>query len=234
MQQSKPIEFFSEKLSEARQRWSTYEQEFYAVVRALKQWEHYLLFQVFVLFNDHHSLKFLQSQKSLNRMHTRWIMFLQKFTFVLKHKSGKSNVVADALSRRSSLLTVLQTEVIGFTELCDLYACDDDFADIWNKCSQHIPCQDFHIQQNYFFKGNQLCIPNTSLRQQLLQELHCNGLSAHAGRDRTLALLQACFFWPKLRRDVVHFVERCPTCQIYKGSTQNTGLYTPLPIPFTI
>ncbi|CAL8155235.1 unnamed protein product [Prunus armeniaca] len=32
-----PIAFFSEKLSDARQKWSTYDQEFYAVVRALKQ-----------------------------------------------------------------------------------------------------------------------------------------------------------------------------------------------------
>jgi hypothetical protein len=39
----KPIAFFSEKLSEARQKWSTYQQELYAVFRALKTWEVYLL-----------------------------------------------------------------------------------------------------------------------------------------------------------------------------------------------
>ncbi|XP_020692921.1 uncharacterized protein LOC110107104 [Dendrobium catenatum] len=42
-QDDRPLEFFSEKLSPARRNWSAYEQEFYAVVRALKQWEHYLL-----------------------------------------------------------------------------------------------------------------------------------------------------------------------------------------------
>ena len=36
-QEKKPVAFFSEKLSEARQKWSTYDQEFYAVFRALKQ-----------------------------------------------------------------------------------------------------------------------------------------------------------------------------------------------------
>lgn len=36
-QEKRPIAFFSEKLSEARQKWSTYDQEFYAVFRALKQ-----------------------------------------------------------------------------------------------------------------------------------------------------------------------------------------------------
>jgi hypothetical protein len=35
-QEGKPVAFFSEKLSEARQKWSTYQQELYAVFRALK------------------------------------------------------------------------------------------------------------------------------------------------------------------------------------------------------
>ncbi|XP_028549531.1 uncharacterized protein LOC114579365 [Dendrobium catenatum] len=41
-QEGKPVAFFSEKLSEARQKWSAYEQELYAVIRSLKQWELYL------------------------------------------------------------------------------------------------------------------------------------------------------------------------------------------------
>lgn len=36
-QQGHPIEYFSKKLSTTRQSWSTYEQELYALVRALKQ-----------------------------------------------------------------------------------------------------------------------------------------------------------------------------------------------------
>lgn len=56
-QEKRPIAFFSEKLSEARQKWSTYDQEFYAVFRALRQWEHYLVQREFVLFTDHQALK---------------------------------------------------------------------------------------------------------------------------------------------------------------------------------
>lgn len=51
------------------------------------------------------------------------------------------------------------------------------------------------------------------------------------GRDRTLHLVSASYFWPSLRRDVERFVERCVVCQQSKGHASNAGLYMQLPIP---
>lgn len=64
-------------MSEARSRWPVYEQKLYAVIHALKQWEHYLLHQDFVPCSDH-VLHYIQSQKSLNKKHARWVVFLKK------------------------------------------------------------------------------------------------------------------------------------------------------------
>jgi hypothetical protein len=91
--------------------------------------------------------------------------------------------------------------------------------------------RDYLMINGYLFKGNQLCLPEGSLRLFVIQELHAGGLGGHFGRDKTEALVKQRYFWPSLKRDVARFVQRCLVCQKAKGGVQNTGLYQPLPIP---
>ena len=39
----------------------------------------------------------------------------------------------------------------------------------------------------------------------------------HFGVKKTKDILATHFFWPKMRRDVEHFVARCTTCQKAKS-----------------
>lgn len=61
-QRNKLVMFFSEKLNDAKKRYSTYDKEFYAIVRSLKYWRHYLILKEFILFSDHEALKYINGQ----------------------------------------------------------------------------------------------------------------------------------------------------------------------------
>lgn len=39
------------------------------------------------------------------------------------------------------------------------------------------------------------------------------------------------YFWPSINKDFIKFVERCRVCQLAKGRSQNTCLYTPFHVP---
>ena len=226
-QRGRPIAFFSEKIAGSRARYSTYDVEFYAIVQAVKHWRHYLFHQEFILYTDHDALKHLGSQDKISARHASWIAYLQQFTFVIKHLSGRTNKVADALSRRQSLLATLQVSVPGFATFADLYPTDPFFGPIFVDL-QHQQSSDFVLQDGFVFFGNRLCVPECSWRLKIIEEFHNEG---HVGRDRTLQLVVDAYFWPTLRRDVARFVERCVRCQKSKGHASNSGLYMPLPIP---
>ena len=87
-QEGKPIVFFSEKLSEARRKYITYDKEFYIIYGALYHWSQYLLAKSFVLFSNHEALKFINHQHKLNRRHATWVELLQVYNFTIKHKVG--------------------------------------------------------------------------------------------------------------------------------------------------
>ncbi|XP_022897597.1 uncharacterized protein LOC111411281 [Olea europaea var. sylvestris] len=85
----------------------------------------------------------------------------------------------------------------------------------------------FLLEDGYMFRGVQLCIRDCSLHLKLIEEFHSEG---HVGRDRTLALISASFFWPTMNREVEKFVSRCRMCHVAKGKAINAGLYRPLPV----
>ena len=87
------------------------------------------------------------------------------------------------------------------------------------------------MQEGLLFKGNQLCILNCSMRENLLKENHSGGLARNFGHDKTFANLSESYFWPGMREDVKRFVDICRFFQHSKGRKQNAGFYQPFPIP---
>ena len=53
------------------------------------------------MYSNHKSLKYIFTQRDLNRRQRRWMEFLEDYEFTLNYHPSKANVVADALSRKS-------------------------------------------------------------------------------------------------------------------------------------
>ena len=124
----------------------------------------------------------------------KWVEFIESFPYIIKHKKGKDNVVADALSRKNMLLTHLDVKIHGLESLCDLYATDPDFAEPYRLCVLQNAWDKFHIHDRFLFRANKLCVPESSVRLLLLQESHAGGLMGHFGREKTLLMLADHFY----------------------------------------
>ncbi len=50
----------------------------------------------------------------------------------------------------------LSHEIVGFEQLKELYANDEDFGKIWGKCSRWHPYENFYVLDRYLMNENQL------------------------------------------------------------------------------
>ncbi|RDX74975.1 hypothetical protein CR513_45202, partial [Mucuna pruriens] len=64
LNESKPIAYFSEKLSGTTLNYPTYDEELYALMRTLLIWQHYLWPREFINHSSYQSLKFLKISRT--------------------------------------------------------------------------------------------------------------------------------------------------------------------------
>jgi hypothetical protein len=56
-------------------------------------------------------------------------------------------------------------------------------------------------------------------------------VARHFGVEKTVAMLEKNFYWPKLRQGVDKYIRSYTSFTIAKPATKKQGLYTPLPTP---
>ena len=94
-----PIAYFSRKLLEREEKYSTIEKECLAIKLSIQAFRVYLMGRPFSIQTDHRSLEWLDRLKENNARLTRWSLLLQPYQFTVTHRASKANANADGLSR---------------------------------------------------------------------------------------------------------------------------------------
>ena len=105
-----------------------------------------------------------------------------------------------------------------------LYAADDEFKDIWNSDSGVNQKWGFFRHGNLLWKdgamGTRLCVPAGADKIPILHQMHDAPSAAHPGIHRTLARVQANYYWKGCTGDVHNYVRSCHVCQTQKIDRQ--------------
>jgi hypothetical protein len=159
--------------------YSTYDKELYALVRSLETWQHYLCPKEFVIHSDHESLKHIRSHVKLNHRHAKWVEFIESFPYVIKHKKGKDNVIADVKwvkfiesfpcgIRRYNMLSQLDWHIFGLESIKEQYANNADFKYVFLHCKEGRTWDKYVINDGFVFRANCLCISVRSIHLLLI------------------------------------------------------------------
>lgn len=229
-----PVAYEGRKMTAAEARYITTDKENLALVHALRTWRCYLEGRKFTVETDHASLRWLQTQPSLNRRQARWMELLANYDMDIIHKPGKLNR-SDPLSRREYPDDAFDATVATATTA----AFGGELLEALRTFYRAHPMRITDSQRRYrlhdglWYSEGRIVVPDDdTIKQMVFHELHDAPTGGHFGVDKTLESVSRRFWWPTLRRDVQLYCTTCPACQRSKPSTQRpAGLLQPLPTP---
>lgn len=235
----RPISFKSRVLTKAEQNYSQIEREALAIVFGTNKFQQYLLGRQFELRTDHKPLLAIFDPLKpvpaiLSNRLKKWRLSLAAYNFTISHIPGKSNTIADFLSR--SPVDGIPTENEMVTEQV-LFISKDGIVDAalvaqetksdpvlskvlhytrvaWpvNVPPEWLPYHsrrfELTVEGDVLLWNDRVIIPS-SLQNVLLGDLH----SDHMGIVRMKRVARRYLWWPNLDSQLEGMVKLCVHCQ---------------------
>lgn len=248
----RPIEYASRLLTTAERNYNTTEREALAVVWALQKFRGYIDGAEVEVITDHQALKWLMSIRIPSGRLARWVLLIQSFNITISYTPGKSNVVADMLSR--PICTDIATCGIcsieidlpskGSKVIRDSQLDDPEVYKIMN-CFENPHSNEVSnwLDRGYLMENGilyrlhpdsdsdepQLVVPAQS-RAQIMKLFHDDASSGHIGIEATIKKISNKYYWVGMRKFITDYIKACPECQKYKISNQKPSglLKTPV------
>ena len=240
MQDSKPLAFYSRKLTSAQKRYTTGEQELLSIVETLKEFRNILLGQRIIVHTDHKNIVY---GKLSNDRIARWRLLLEEYGPTYVHVKGSDNVVADALSRMDADFEANMPSADCTTEMANAFSKEKDESfpmspKLIEKCQKEDKTLAKKIQSDSTtafsihavegvalinYKGK-IYIP-TVLQRRIVAWYH--EYLAHPGQTRLEATIRQVYTWPHLREHVYEHCRTCDKCQLSKKQRKKYGHVPP-------
>ncbi|KAJ1524581.1 hypothetical protein ONE63_011067 [Megalurothrips usitatus] len=250
----RPVMFVSSILSSAQQNYAQVDREALAVIHAITKFHRFVWGRPFTIVTDCQAIqRILGPCKSLpvrtgHRLQ-HWAALLQPYQYSLVHKKSDNLVVADALSRLPSPISIFDIPIKSIKIAVDLPLTSDKIAvetandpllqQVFRFVHLGWPPKD-QFRNNppiqVFFKirdslsilnkcllfSSRIVIP-TVLQAQVLDTIH----QGHPGIVRSKLLARASVWWPTLNIDIAQFVSQCSICALVNFKPNKTYVSWP-------
>lgn len=225
-----PVYYASWKTKGAEERYSSFELEVLAIIKALRKFRVYLLGISFRIITDCKAFVQTMSKKDACPRVAHWALRLEEFDYSVEYRSGTLMRHADALSRNPiECLTLRGTEDALMAQVQHAQAEDPDVQQIMKAIEEH-GNQDFALLDGILYKraeGDLLLVVPKSMQSEVILQVHER---SHFGWRNTEYQIRAEYWFPELRAKVQRAVGNCIRCLLAERKQGRAeGFLRPLP-----
>jgi hypothetical protein len=210
-----PLAFFSKRLQPAESRYSAFGKELLAIYLGIRHFRHVLEGRNFIVFTDHKPLTYAlrSTTDRYSPRETRHLDYIAQFTSDIRHVSGVSNPVADALSRINAT-TCTADNSIDLAAIAAAQVSDPEIEQLRRSSSLKIENVPMHSSEGTIICDTSQRIPRPviplAFRRQVFETLHN---MSHPGIRSTVKMVTERFVWRNINRDVRIWSQACLHCQ---------------------
>ena len=206
---------------------------------AIRHWYVYLAGTEFTVRSDHDPLVKLRNMKDPRGKFARWITELEEYKYNVEYIPGKSNIIADSLSRNLNAadfesLDNWEEKIYAISTLSNAnfktQLSEEQQSDILiTLATKNIEngnpitkgrlkrvSKQLRIENGLLTKSGRPVVP-PSLRNVITKKMHD---IAHYDCEKLYQQLRERFYWPNMRQYGTVFTSNCVTCQLCKADSR--------------
>ena len=213
------LEYASQTLQSAERNYTVTERECLAVFWAVGKFHPCIEGYNFKVVTDHSSLRWLCSMKNQTSRLVRWALEIQAHHFVVEHRKGALNYVADAISRMyeedepvvTSVTWSHTTDDPWYLEWVDKVTLTPEDYPTWKIVAGNLYVYRPDAEVSEVLGGDdalKVVVPQEH-RQAVLRECHDKAVAGHLGGEKTFARVAQHYYWPRYYSEVGDYVRSC-------------------------
>lgn len=208
---SKPVAYFSKKLTEAQKKKRAIYLECLAIKEAVKYWQHWLMGKEFVVYSDHKPLENMNIKARTDEELGDLTYYLSQYNFKIKYNPGKTNQEADCLSRNPVLEP--HENIDDFLKVVNLI----DLKMIKKDQNANL---DLQTNRNKLTLSKEIYYKNIGKRKKIMlsEELskilieNVHNTYCHIGRTQMINKITPFYTAKNLIANIKKFCENCNIC----------------------
>lgn len=207
-----PIYYTSWKTTSLEERYTSYELELLAIIKALKKFRIYFLGTPVKIVTDYKAFAMTLKKKDMCLRISHWALLIEEFDYSIEHRPGKSMRHADALSRNPASVLSVQDCRDSLTARIQQAQSEDTELSTIIRSTRGSTRKGFTTRRGILYcekDGDSLLVIPKSLQYDFIRQAHEKG---HFGWKKMEHILQQEYWFPKMRPKVQKFIQNCITC----------------------